>query len=65
MSQQGKALLGHPNYYPKFGFVPSVKYGIKSEYEVPEDVFMVLELKENVLKEKKGTVKYHEAFNSI
>ena len=57
-------VLGHPNYYPKFGFVPSVNYGIKSEYEVPEDVFMVLELKENALKGKQGTVKYHEAFSS-
>ena len=45
-------VLGHPNYYPKFGFVPSVNYGIKSEYEVPEDVFMVLELKESALKGK-------------
>lgn len=32
-------VLGHPNYYPKFGFVPSVKYGIKSEYAVPDEVF--------------------------
>ena len=58
-------VLGHPNYYPKFGFIPSVKYGIKSEYEVPEDVFMILELKENALKGKTGTIKYHEAFNNV
>jgi putative acetyltransferase len=58
-------VLGHPNYYPKFGFVPSVKYGIKSEYEVPEDVFMILELKENTLQGRQGTVKYHEAFSSV
>lgn len=58
-------VLGHPNYYPKFGFVLSVKYGIKSEYDVPEDVFMVLELKENALKGKQGTIKYHEAFGSV
>jgi hypothetical protein len=25
-------VLGHPEYYPKFGFVPSVKYQIKSIY---------------------------------
>jgi len=56
-------VLGHPNYYPKFGFVPSVRYGIKSEYEVPEEVFMVLGLKENALKGKKGIVKYHKAFD--
>jgi len=58
-------VLGHPDYYPKFGFVPSVKYGIKTEYDVPENVFMVLEIKENVLKGKQGTIKYHEAFGSV
>ncbi|MBL3527058.1 MAG: N-acetyltransferase [gamma proteobacterium endosymbiont of Lamellibrachia anaximandri] len=58
-------VLGHQDYYPKFGFVPSVKYGIKSEYDVPDDVFMVLELKENALKGKQGTIKYHEAFGSV
>ena len=37
-------VLGHPHYYPRFGFEPSVKYGIKSEYDVPDDAFMILEL---------------------
>ncbi len=55
-------VLGHPNYYPKFGFVPSVRYGIKSEYDVPDEAFMVLELKKSSLKEKQGTIKYHAAF---
>ena len=55
-------VLGHPGYYPKFDFIPSVKYGIKSEYDVPHDVFMVMELKEGVLTGKEGTIKYHKAF---
>ena len=58
-------VLGHPNYYPKFGFIPSVKFGIKSEYEVPDDVFMILELVQGSLKNHKGIIKYHEAFNSV
>ena len=58
-------VLGHPNYYPKFGFVPSVKYGIKSEYEVPDEVFMILELIPGSLKNHEGVIKYHEAFNSV
>lgn len=57
-------ILGHPNYYPKFGFIPSVKFGIKSEYEVPDEVFMILELVQGSLKNHKGIIKYHEAFNS-
>jgi putative acetyltransferase len=58
-------VLGHPNYYPKFGFAPSVKYGIKSEYEVPDDVFMILELIPGSLKNHEGIIKYHEAFSSV
>lgn len=58
-------VFGHPEYYPKFGFVPSVKYGIKSEYDVPDETFMVLELKESSLRDKNGIIKYHAAFGSV
>ncbi|MCJ7772316.1 MAG: N-acetyltransferase [Desulfobacterales bacterium] len=58
-------VLGHHSYYPKFGFVSASQYGIKSEYDVPDDVFMALELKPGVLKGAKGRVKYHEAFAGI
>jgi len=58
-------VLGYPEYYPKFGFVPSVKFGIKSEYDVPDEAFMVLELKEGSLKGKNGIIKYHPAFGSV
>jgi len=58
-------VLGHPGYYPKFGFVPSVKYNIKSEYDVPDEVFMALELVPESLKDHEGVVKYHEAFNNV
>ena len=58
-------VLGHAEYYPKFGFVPSVKYEIKSEYDVPDEVFMVLELKKGSLKDKTGIIKYHAAFGSV
>ena len=58
-------VLGHPEYYPKFGFVPSVKYGIKSEYDVPDEAFMLLELKKDSLKDKNGVIKYHSAFGSV
>jgi len=58
-------VLGHPEYYPRLGFVPSVKYGIKSEYDVPENVFMIIELTEGSLKDCHCTVKYHEAFMQL
>jgi putative acetyltransferase len=58
-------VLGHPEYYPMFGFVPSVTYGIKSEYDVPENVFMILELSEEALMDCNGIVKYHEVFMQL
>ena len=58
-------VLGHPDYYPRFGFLPSVRYGIKSEYNVPDEVFMILELTPGSLQHHQGVIKYHEAFNSV
>ncbi len=58
-------VLGHPNFYPRFGFIPSKSFGIFSPFPVPEEVFMVLELEEGTLKDLKGTVKYPPAFNSV
>lgn len=58
-------VLGHPEYYPRFGFTPSSRFGILSEYDVPEEVFMVLELEPQVLSDLSGTVQYHDVFSSI
>lgn len=58
-------VLGHPDYYPKFGFVPSTGYGIKSEYDVPDDVFLLLELVPGSLNNHSGIIQYHEAFNRV
>ena len=58
-------VLGHPGYYPRFGFLPSSRFGIGSEYEVPEDVFMVVELQPGFLGGASGTVKYHAAFGNL
>lgn len=59
------AVLGHPNYYPRFGFKPSVQYGIKSEYDVPDDTFMILELRKDSLKGVHGVLKYQPEFNDV
>ena len=58
-------VLGHSEYYPRFGFVSSVNYGIKSEYEVPDEVFMALELVPGSLKDKQGIISYHPAFAGL
>jgi putative acetyltransferase len=55
-------VLGHPNYYPRFGFVPASTYGIKSEYDVPDEAFMVLGLRQGAFSGRSGIVKYQPAF---
>lgn len=55
-------VLGHPNYYPKFGFQKASRWGIKAPFQVPDEVFMALELKKDSLKNVSGVVKYSKAF---
>ena len=58
-------VLGHPDYYPRFGFVPASRFNIKSEYEVPDEVFMLKELKEAALSGIQGVIQYHDSFKQI
>ncbi|SFU65436.1 GNAT family N-acetyltransferase [Alicyclobacillus macrosporangiidus] len=58
-------VLGHPNFYPKFGFVPSTAKGIQSPFQVPEEVFMVHEIQAGSLDSIRGTVKYPPAFDHV
>lgn len=38
-------VLGHPQYYPKAGYLPASLLGIKAPFEVPDDNFMAIKLK--------------------
>jgi putative acetyltransferase len=58
-------VLGHSTYYPKFGFRPSTEFGFKSEYDVPSEVFMALELQQNSLSEVSGVISYHPSFAAV
>ena len=55
-------VLGHSDYYPRFGFMPAKPRGIACEFEVPDEAWMVLELRENALAGKSGTVKFQPEF---
>lgn len=56
-------VLGHPTYYPRFGFVPTSRYGIASEYEnVPDEAFMILVFDQTALKGVSGVAKYLTEF---
>jgi putative acetyltransferase len=58
-------VLGHPEYYPRFGFVSASRYGVKCEYQVPDDVFMLIELREGTMKGRAGVVRYQPEFNQV
>ena len=55
-------LIGHPEFYPRFGFRPAGTYGLRSEFHVPDDVFMALELKAGALGSRGGLVRYVPEF---
>lgn len=58
-------VLGHPSYYPRFGFLPASRFGVGCEYAVPDDVFMAMELQPGYLRGASGKVKYHAAFRDV
>ncbi|UOQ87163.1 GNAT family N-acetyltransferase [Gracilibacillus salinarum] len=55
-------VLGHPAYYPRFGFQRASRWGIQAPFDVPDDAFMALELLENSLAEFSGVVQYDATF---
>lgn len=59
---QSIVLLGHADYYPKFRYEKTSKYGIKLPFPAPEENCMVIALGENALKGVNGTVEYSKPF---
>jgi putative acetyltransferase len=57
-------VLGHPDYYPRFGFVKASLKGLRCEYDVPDEVFMVAELEPEALNGRQGLVKYRPEFGN-
>lgn len=58
-------VLGHPTYYPRFGFVPASRFGLRSEYKVRDEVFMAQPLQPGALADCSGLVKYDPAFGGV
>lgn len=57
-------VVGHANYYPRFGFERASDRGITCEFDVPLDAFMILELTPGAIERAQGTVYYHPAFRN-
>jgi putative acetyltransferase len=58
-------VLGHPTYYPRFGFAPAWDAGLYYRVPGPNPSFMVVELEPAVLRDHGGEVRYHPAFDAL
>lgn len=55
-------LLGHPTYYPKFGYRKASDYGISFPFDAPDDCALVKALRPGALRGVSGVVRYPKAF---
>ncbi len=55
-------LIGHANYYPRFGYQQADQYGIEWPFDVPRENCMAIELVKDGLKGVSGMVEYPKEF---
>jgi putative acetyltransferase len=58
-------VVGHPEYYPRFGFSPARARGLEAPFPVPDDAFLALELAPGALEGVAGTVRYPPPFEEV
>ncbi|EGC32470.1 hypothetical protein DICPUDRAFT_81702 [Dictyostelium purpureum] len=56
------SILGSPNYYSKFGYVPSSNFNINATFDVPKEYYMIKPLFDNSLSNIEGLVYYQKSF---
>ncbi|MDJ0785126.1 MAG: N-acetyltransferase [Desulfosarcinaceae bacterium] len=58
-------VLGHPEYYPRFGFEPASRHGLHCQWKsVPDAAFMVKILDGDRMAGVGGVVRYHDLFDA-
>jgi len=55
-------VVGHPEYYPRFGFEQASKWGITCPFEVPDEAFMAIELYGGSLAGTSGVARFPKEF---
>ena len=65
LGYESAIVLGHPSYYPKFGFLKASKWDIKSPFPAPDEAFMAIELVNGSLENVNGNVVFPEEFNGL
>jgi putative acetyltransferase len=55
-------VLGHHDYYTRFGFVPASRHGLRCEWDVPDEAFMVHVIDASVTAAAAGLIRYRPEF---
>ncbi|MHC4574734.1 MAG: GNAT family N-acetyltransferase [Planctomycetota bacterium] len=58
-------VVGEPRFYSQFAFVAARTRGIRCEFDVPDDAFMVLEIDEKAWTGRNGIAKYQDEFRHL
>lgn len=58
-------VLGHADYYPRFGFTPAGQHGLRPPFPAPDEAFMALALQPGSLDGVSGIVRYPAAFDDV
>jgi len=58
-------LVGHPSYYPQFGFADGARFGLRWEVDAPAGVFQVLELVPGALAGRGGVARFRPEFANV
>lgn len=58
-------VLGEPDYYRRFGFETAARHGVRCEFDVPEEAFMMLALRPGALADLGGVARYEPEFGAV
>jgi len=58
-------VLGHPAFYPRFGFRTSGTLGVSCEWDVPDDMFQILVLDPVRMAGVSGVARYRREFSIV
>lgn len=56
-------VLGDPQYYSRFGFLPASGHGLRCSFDAPPEAFMLVEFRPGSVSHHDGIVCFHPAFD--
>lgn len=65
LAHQRVIVLGHPEYYARFGFARASRWGIYPPFDCPDAAFMAMELVPGALDGCEGIVQYPPEFDEL